>query len=111
MADNRMYLCCLMCACTEGTTREDCAQYFAKYYPSTGWYTKDGLLENIDLFLGKHGHRLQEAQHIALIYEDIYFAKNWKDLVRGISAPTNEELRDAVRRKLEEGKRRVEEVV
>lgn len=90
MANNRMYLCCSVCAQKPETSLEECIQYLAKYYPETGWYVPSMKSEiknagtpeertvevpsdwaqQLDRFLETHGHNTMYGQHIVIVYED-----------------------------------------
>jgi len=68
MANNRIYLCCLICVAKEETAFEDCFYYCMKYYPAQGWYTTRDR-DEIDGFLDKHKHGTLLGEYILLFPE------------------------------------------
>ena len=83
MANNRVYLVCDICGADEGTSFTDCAFYFAKYYPSSGWYTsgqgsrEDGATfsEQLDTWLDMHKLPDMLGQFLRLMYEGDFDAR------------------------------------
>lgn len=73
MANERLYLACTYCIHNPDTTQEGCLFYFAKYYPSTGWYTTApaDFQKKLDEWFDQHKHGTLHGQFVTLFGTDI----------------------------------------
>ncbi len=69
MANNRCYLVCQICLAKDETDWSECAVWFGKYYPSTGW-TYDGGPARLDDFGQRHHHGTLFGDELMLVRED-----------------------------------------
>jgi len=58
MANNKMYLNCKKC---------NKSGYFAKYYPSNGWFMNNKIFKELNVFLQEHKNCSLEFDHL---YDD-----------------------------------------
>lgn len=76
MANNRLYLCCTICAQREETLFEDCMYLLAKYYPTQGWASRTiargDLDADLDAWFDKHRHGGLFGEYIFTIYEGLF---------------------------------------
>ncbi len=73
MANERLCLACTHCLHDPKTALADCVFYFAKYYPSTGWYTmaKVNFQEELDAWFDLHVHGTLLGQFVTLFQSQI----------------------------------------
>jgi len=80
MANNRLYLCCTICADDPEKSFDEACRYFLKYYPSSGWYVPsemvrkpDGVevsrITSLNEWLDTHKHGTMYGQYLTLIDE------------------------------------------
>lgn len=72
MANNRMYLCCTLCASRADTSLEQCVVYLAKYYPHA--WSSVGAADKLQAFFEQHAHVEggNAGQLFALNYEGVF---------------------------------------
>jgi hypothetical protein len=80
---------CLKCLNDEDAKLEDCRFYFAKYYPSTGWYLvgeneEERAVTGFTEFFEKHKHETLYGDYLTVMSESLMPKDSLEGQKRGV---------------------------